>query len=103
MAHAVHGIFPRPERAFDAIRRLDSSGIPPAGVSLVFGDEQRAAEVGSHSFALIGAAAGFGIGLLITSLFLGLGGSTMQVSPVGVVIGGGGMSGGLGFIGLVAG
>lgn len=101
--HTVVGVFRRPEAAFDALRRLDHDGVAPHHVGLVAGDPELAGEVGSRSFALAGAAGGFLLGLLVTVLYVAIGGPSFAQNVVGVVLGGAFVAFGLAFIGLVFG
>ncbi len=101
--HTLVGVFHSTPEAYATLRRLDGAGLPPQDVGLVSGDGELAAEVGSHSYALAGAAAGVLLGLLLGAVYVVFGGPGMRVNPVGIVIGAAFVAGGMGFIGFVFG
>ncbi len=101
--HTVVGVFHSNSDAFGALRRLDDAGLPPRDVGLVSGDPELAAEVGSHSYAVVGAVGGTLLGLLLAAVYVGFSGPDFRVNPVGIVIGTAFVAGGMGFIGFVLG
>jgi hypothetical protein len=101
--HTLVGVFHRGVDAYQAVRKLDEARIPPQHVSLVAGDAELAAEVGSHSFAVWGAFGGVLVGLALATVWVGFGGPSYQINPVGIAIGTFFVAGGLGFIGFVFG
>jgi hypothetical protein len=102
-AHTVVGIFHSSLHAYLAMRRLDSEGVPPRDVGLVSEDPELAGEVGSHSYAILGALAGVVLGLVLAAVYVGFSGPNFRINPVGIAIGTAFVAGGMGFIGFVFG
>ncbi len=101
--HTVVGVFHSTLNAYLAMRRLDTEGLPPKDVGLVSDDAELAGEVGSHSYAILGAVAGVLLGLLLAAVYVGFSGPGFRVNPVGIAIGTAFVAGGMGFIGFVLG
>ncbi len=101
-SHTVVGVFHHPDAAFAAMRTLDVGGLPPYHVGLV-SDADLAGEVASRSFRRWGAIGGFVIGLIVTVVYVMIGGPSFTRDMVAVVIGGAFVSFGLAFIGIVVG
>lgn len=101
--HTVVGVFRRSEAAFAALRDLDDDGLPPHHVGLVADDPELAGEVASHSFRMYGAVGGFLLGIVVTVLYVAIGGPSFARATVAVVLGGAFVSFGLAFIGIVVG
>lgn len=97
----VVGIFSNDRRAAEALRSLDAAGFDADRVQMTGDDPSRAAEIGGKTYALEGLAAGFVAGLALVAA-LGIWGG-LAANPVGLVIGGVGVAGGLAAIGLVVG
>lgn len=102
-AHVIVGVFHEPGAAFAALRRLDREGLPPQHVGLIAGDPELAGEAGGHSFPRAGAAGGFVLGLVVSALYVTVGGPSFHQNVPGVVLGGAFVSFGLAFIGTVLG
>jgi len=101
--HTVVGVFHQTDAAYGALHELDSDGLPPQHVSLVAGDPELAGEVGSRSHPLAGAIAGFLLGVVLTVVYVVMGGPTFAQNVVGIVLGGAFVAFGLAFIGIVFG
>ncbi len=99
--HTIVGIFGNDRTALEAVRSLDAAGFEASRVEMVGDDPSRAAEMGGKTFASQGFVAGAIVGLIVTAVFTIMG--NLQVNPVGLVVGGIGVVGGLAVIGLVIG
>jgi hypothetical protein len=97
----VVGIFGNDRKAVEAMRDLDAAGFDADRVQLVADDPSRAAEVGGKSYALEGGLVGLVAGVVLVVAFAIWG--NLWTNPVGLVIGGIGVVGGLAAIGLVIG
>jgi hypothetical protein len=101
--HTVVGVFHAQDAAYEALHELDRDGLPPQHVSLVAGDPELAGEIGSHSHPLAGAVAGFFLGIVLTLVYVAMGGPTFAQNVLGIVLGGAFVAFGLAFIGIVFG
>lgn len=99
--HTIVGIFRNDARAIDAVHSLDAAGFPASRVQMVADDPSRAAEVGGKTYALQGFVLGALFGVAVVAAFTMMG--DLGRNPVGLVVGGIGVVGGLAVIGLVVG
>jgi len=97
----VVGIFGNDRTAARALRSLDAAGFDAARVQMTADDPSRAAEVGGKTYVLEGFIGGLIVGVLVVVGFAVWGG--LGRDPLGVVIGGIGVVGGMATIGLVIG
>jgi len=97
----VVGIFGNDRKAAEALRSLDAAGFDAGRVQMTADDPSRAAEVGGKTFVLEGFIGGLLVGVLVVVGFSIWG--DLGRDPVGVVVGGVGVVGGMATIGLVIG
>jgi len=105
MAHpkTLVAVYHHSDAAFAALRDLDGEGLPPQHVALVADDPELAGEIGGHSYAAAGSIGGFVLGVVVSALFVAIGGPSFREDIVGVVLGGAFVCFGLAFIGNVFG
>jgi hypothetical protein len=97
----VVGIFSNDRKAVEAMRSLDAAGFDADRVQLTADDPSRAAEVGGKTYALEGGLVGVLAGIVVAAAFAAWG--NLATDPVGLIIGGLGVAGGLTAIGFVIG
>lgn len=97
----VVGIFRNDRTAVEAMRSLDAAGFDADRVQMTADDPSRAAEVGGQTSALAGGLAGLLAGIVVVAAFAVWG--NLGTNPVGLIIGGIGVVGGLIAIGFVIG
>lgn len=97
----VVGIFRSGRTAVEAMRSLDAAGFDADRVQMTADDPSRAAEVGGKTSALEGGLAGLLAGIVVVAAFAVWG--NLGTNPVGLIIGGIGVVGGLIAIGFVIG
>jgi hypothetical protein len=97
----VVGIFRNDRKAVEAMRALDAAGFDADRVQLTADDPSRAAEVGGKTYALEGGLVGVLAGIVVVAAFAAWG--NLATDPVGLIIGGIGVAGGLTAIGFVIG
>jgi hypothetical protein len=97
----VVGIFRNDRKAVEAMRSLDAAGFDADRVQMVADDASRAAEVGGKTYALQGGLVGLLAGIVVVVAFAVWG--NLATNPVGLIIGGIGVVGGLVAIGFVIG
>lgn len=101
--HTVVGVFRRSDAAYAALQQLDGDGLPPDHVALVAGDPELAGEIASRAYRMYGAIGGFVLGVIVTALYVTIGGPSFARDLFAVILGGAFVSFGLAFIGLVVG
>ena len=97
----IVGIFSSDRKAVEAMRSLDAAGFDADRVQMTGDDPSRAAEAGGKTYALEGGIAGLLAGILLVAGFTVWG--DLAMDPVGLVVGGIGVVGGLTAIGFVIG
>jgi hypothetical protein len=101
-AQTVVGVFRSEVAAREAMRMLETAGMPPDRIGIVMGNVRQAREV-AGSYSPQGAFIGALVGALLVASYLAFGGETVRQNTVAVVIGGVPIIGGLAFIGWLAG
>src|SRR5438552_18299664 len=97
----VVGIFGNDRKAAEALRSLDAAGFDAARVQMTADDPSRAAEVGGKTYVLEGLIGGLLVGVLVVVVFSIWGG--LGRDPLGVIIGGVRVVGGVAAIDFVRG
>ena len=98
----LNGVFDREAEAREAVHALERAGMPPDRVGLVAGNIRQAREV-AGSYSPQGAIAGALLGVILVVGLAIFGGESFRENPIGILMGGFAIVGGLAFIGWLAG
>jgi hypothetical protein len=101
-AQTVVGVFRSEVAARDAMRMLETAGMPPDRIGIVRDNVRKAREV-AGSYSPQGALIGALVGALIVAFYVAFGGDVVRQNTVAIVIGGVPIVGGLAFIGWLTG